>query len=78
MTLHAQIRIELGRGHLTSEEAAELAADSTVELDTFLDDRLDLFVQGRLLAHGHAVVVDGNLAVKIDQVLPLAARASAI
>jgi flagellar motor switch/type III secretory pathway protein FliN len=78
MTRHAQIRIELGRGHLTSREAAELAAGSAVELDTFSDDRLDLYVRGRLLARGYAVVVEGNLGVRIDQVLPLAARASAI
>lgn len=72
----SQVRVELGRGHLPAAETAELPAGSIVELDAFSDDRVDVYVDGRLYARGQAVVVDGNFAVRIEQVLSAGAKAT--
>jgi len=74
----AEVRVFLsfGRKSLDAEQAADLAAGDVVELDCFVDDYVDLYVGGRPVARGRPVVIDGNLALRIQETLepPLASR----
>jgi len=63
------LRVELGRRLLSVEEAAGLDAGSVLELEALADDSVDVYVGGRLCARGRAVVIDGNLAVRIEEML---------
>ncbi|MFA6134526.1 MAG: FliM/FliN family flagellar motor C-terminal domain-containing protein [Phycisphaerae bacterium] len=72
MNDNVQVRIELGRGHLSARDTSELPVGSVLELDAFADDGVDVYVDGQLYARGKAVVAEGNFAVRIEQVLPAA------
>jgi hypothetical protein len=48
--------------------AAALQPGDVVELDAFADDPVDLVVGGSLVARGQAVVADGALAMRANEV----------
>ncbi len=69
-----KVRVELGRRLLAVVDAAELGPGGLVELDDLAEGSMDVYADGRLCARGRAVVVDGKLAVRIEEVLPAPAK----
>lgn len=63
------LRIELGRRRLDLPDLARLVSGSVVELETGATDDVDIYADGRLLARGQAVSVDGKLAVQVREVM---------
>jgi flagellar motor switch protein FliN/FliY len=63
------VRLELGRRMIPAAEAWNLNVGSVVELDRRVEDRLDVYADGRLIARGQAVVVAGKLAVRIEEIV---------
>ncbi len=61
----SMLRIELGRCWLGAEQANNLRPGSVVELDCLLDDGVDVYAGGQLVARGNAVTVNGKVAVKV-------------
>ena len=61
--------VEFGRRMLRADELSALAEGDVVELDAFADDYVQVHAGGRLVARGRAVVVDGKLAVRIQEAL---------
>jgi flagellar motor switch protein FliN/FliY len=47
----------------------ELASGSVVELDREVDEPVDLILDGRVIARGEAVIVDGNYGIRVTEVL---------
>lgn len=70
-----EVSVELGRRRLPLSEVARLRVGSVVELDTEAGDPLVVYANGRRIAVGEAVVVDGQLGVRITSV-EAAGRAS--
>ncbi|MCJ7545113.1 MAG: FliM/FliN family flagellar motor switch protein [Phycisphaerae bacterium] len=68
------VRLELGRRLIPSAGAHDLSAGGMVALDRNVDDPVDVYVAGRLYARGQAVVVDGKLAVRIEEIVASDAR----
>ncbi|MDP6636820.1 MAG: FliM/FliN family flagellar motor C-terminal domain-containing protein [Phycisphaerae bacterium] len=64
------LRVEVGRTWLWQDEVPELAVGSTVQLDTRGDPDVQVYFDSRLIARGHAVVVDGKLGVEVSELLP--------
>jgi len=62
------IRVELGRMRLPVDCAFALDAGSIVELDDRCHEPVSVFVDGRLLARGAAVAVDGRLGIKVTEI----------
>lgn len=68
--LELQVAVELGRVELTIQELLELTVGSVVELDKAVGEPVDVYVAGRLIAHGEVVVVMGDkLGVRITELL---------
>jgi flagellar motor switch protein FliN/FliY len=64
-----QASVELGRARLTINELLSLHAGEVIELDRAAGETADLFVNGRLIAHGEVVVVDENYGLRITELV---------
>jgi len=60
---------ELGRARITVNELLGLRNGAVIELDRAAGAAADLYVNGRLIAHGEVVVVDENYGLRITQVV---------
>ena len=63
-----EVTVELGRCRLPLAEVARLGVGSVVELDALAGDPLVVYANGRRIATGEAVVVDGQFGVRIQKV----------
>jgi len=70
------LRVEVGRTWLWRDETPELAVGSTVQLDTRGQQDVCVYHDNRLIARGHAVVVDGKLGVEVSELVPTGRRDS--
>lgn len=64
-----QATVELGRTSMTINDLLTLRSGTVVELDRAAGAPADLFVNGRLIAHGEVVVVDENYGLRILKVV---------
>ena len=62
----------VGRTEVTFEEAVNLDVKSRLSLDTTANDSVDLCVNGKLVARGKLVVVEGNYGVHITELMKTA------
>lgn len=60
-----QIAVELGRVAMTAEEVVGLKVGHVIDLNRSAGEPLDLSVNGKVVARGELVEVDGNLGVRI-------------
>ncbi len=60
------ITVELGRRRLSLGEVTRLQVGSVVDLDTLAGEPLVVYANGRRIATGEAVVVDGHFGVRIQ------------
>lgn len=67
--LRRRVELAFGRTTLGAAEKMNLRAGAVIELDAFVDDYVDVYADGGLVARGRAVVVDGKLAVRIQEAL---------
>lgn len=59
------LSVEIGRVALTGEEVVSLKAGQVFDLNRVSGEPLDLSVNGRIVARGELVEIDGNLGVRI-------------
>lgn len=70
------VSLEFGRRTLQSEQRGQLKVGSVVELGAFADDYVDVYADGRLIARGLPIVVDGKLGIRVQESLaPMPAAA---
>ena len=63
------ISIELGRTEILIEDILKLREGSVVELDKLAGDPVDIMANGRLVARGELLVIDGKFGVRLSEVL---------
>jgi flagellar motor switch protein FliN/FliY len=63
------VTLRFGQRQLALREVLELASGSVVELDRQVDEPVELILDGRVIARGEAVIVDGNYGVRVTQVV---------
>ena len=61
------VSLEVGRARMTIREFLRLASGSVVELERPAGDPLDVFVNGRLVAHGEVVMVNDRYGVRFTE-----------
>ena len=66
--LKVRVSVSLGRSEMTVKELMSLRADSVLPLDKMTTDPVDVFLEGRLIARGHLVVVGDNFGVRITEI----------
>lgn len=74
LDVELNVTLRFGQRQLSLREVLELTSGSVVELDRQVDEPVDLFLDGKVVARGEAVIIDGNYGMRITQVLqPLVA-----
>lgn len=63
------ITVEIGSKSMPIEEILKLAPSSVIDLDRYLNEPIDLKVNGVLVAKGELYQVDDNFAIKIAEIL---------
>jgi len=71
MVLDVELNVTLrfGQRQLPLREVLDLASGSVVELDRQVDEPVELVLDGRVVARGEAVIIDGNYGMRITEML---------
>ena len=64
-----EISVEIGSTKLSLEDILKLHANSVVELDRFVDEPVDIKINGKLVAKGRLYQVEDNYGVEIVQII---------
>jgi flagellar motor switch protein FliN len=72
--VNLEVTVEIGRTHLPIRDVLALTPGSIVELDKLAGEKVDVLVNGHLIASGEVVVVDENFGVRITEVSARAQR----
>ncbi len=68
MNIELDVTVRFGGRDILLREILELSAGSVLELDREVQDPADLLLDGKLIARGEVVVVDGNFGMRIIKV----------
>jgi flagellar motor switch protein FliN len=69
MNVELEVTLRFGERRLLLRELLELGPGAVVELDRRVQEPVDLLLDGRLLARGEVVIVDGNYGLRVTEVL---------
>jgi len=71
MDVQLAVTMRFGARQLLLREVLDLSPGAVVELDRRVQEPVDLLLDGRLLARGEVVVIDGNYGLRVTDVSPL-------
>lgn len=69
MDIPLVVSVELGRTRMLVGDLLQLGAGSVIELTKLADEPLDVFVHGKLVARGEAVVVNDKFGVRLTDIV---------
>jgi len=69
MDVELNVTLRFGQRQLALRDVLDLASGSVVELDRLVDEPVELILDGRVVARGEAVIIDGNYGMRITEVL---------
>jgi flagellar motor switch protein FliN len=72
MDVELAMTLRFGGRRLPLREILEFSPGTVVELDRQVDEPVDLLLDGRLVARGEVVVVDGNYGLRVTEVVAAA------
>jgi flagellar motor switch protein FliN/FliY len=76
MDVELAMTLRFGGRRLLLRDVLELNPGTVIELDRQVQDPVDVLLDGRLLARGEVVVIDGNYGLRVTEVDPAAAAAA--
>jgi flagellar motor switch protein FliN len=62
------VTLRFGTRQMLLKDVIELCSGSVVELDRRVEEPVELLIDGRLIAHGEVVIVEGNYGLRVTQV----------
>jgi len=68
MDLELNVTLRFGQRQLTLREVLDLTSGSVVELDRQVEEPVELLLEGKVIARGEAVVIDGNYGLRVTEV----------
>ncbi|HEX4283539.1 MAG TPA: flagellar motor switch protein FliN [Terracidiphilus sp.] len=68
MDVELNVTLRFGQRQMPLREVLELGSGSVVELDRMIDEPVELLLDGKLIARGEAVVVDGNYGLRVTEI----------
>jgi flagellar motor switch protein FliN len=68
MNIELDVTLRFGERNILLKEILELGPGSLLELDREIQEPADLLLDGRLIARGEVVVVDGNFGLRVTEV----------
>jgi flagellar motor switch protein FliN/FliY len=72
MDVQLAVAMRFGSRRLLLREVLELNPGAVIELDRRVQEPVDLLLDGRLIARGEVVVIDGNYGLRVTDTSPLA------
>lgn len=80
LLMDAELGVMLRFGCRTAllREVLELSAGVVLELDREIAEPVDLVLNGRVIARGEVVVIDGNYGLRVSEVASVAERAHSL
>jgi len=63
------VRIDLGHAYMRLEDALRLGPGAVVPLDRSVDEPVDVFAGGRLIARGEILVLDDHFGVRVTELV---------
>jgi flagellar motor switch protein FliN len=70
-----EVTLRFGERSMLLRDILELGEGSVIELDREVNEPVDLLLDGKLIARGEVVVVDGNYGLRVQELLqPMAAQ----
>ena len=70
MGVELNVTLRFGQRQLALREVLDLTSGSVVELDRQVDEPVELILDGRVVARGEAVIIDGNYGMRVTQLMP--------
>lgn len=64
-----ELRIELGRGSLAADAISKLGLGQVLVLDQAIEDPVEIYARGRLVARGELLVREGQFFVRVVEVV---------
>jgi flagellar motor switch protein FliN/FliY len=71
MDVHLAMTLRFGTKRLLLREVLDLTPGAVVELDRKVQEPVDLLLDGKLVARGEVVVIDGSYGLRVTDVSPL-------
>ena len=62
------VTLRFGTRQMLLKDIIELCSGSVIELDRRVEEPVELLIDGRLIAHGEVVIVEGNYGLRVTQV----------
>lgn len=73
-----QVTVEVGRARMTIQDILQLGQGSVVELEKLAGEPLDIYVNGKHVARGEAVIVNEKFGVRLTDIISPDERMDAI
>src|ERR1700712_4488195 len=68
LDVELNVTLRFGQRLLTLREVLDLTSGSVVELDRQVEEPVELLLEGKVIARGEAVVIDGNYGLRVTDV----------
>jgi flagellar motor switch protein FliN/FliY len=68
LEVELNVTLRFGQRQLTLREVLELTSGSVIELDRQVEEPVELLLDGKVIARGEAVVIDGNYGLRVTEV----------
>ncbi len=68
MEVELNVTIRFGQRQMPLREVLELASGTVIELDRQVDEPIELLLDGKVIARGEAVIVDGNYGLRVTEI----------
>lgn len=69
MDVALQVTVEVGRSRMTIGDLLQLGQGSVVELEKVAGEPLDIFINGKPVARGEAVIVNEKFGVRLTDII---------
>ena len=69
LDIELNVNVILGRTKMALKDIFELGKGSLIVLDTFENQEVEIYVNGRKIGYGQIVVIDQNFGVRITNIL---------
>lgn len=68
MDVELNVSLRFGQRQLPLREVLELTSGSVIELDRMVDEPVEMLLDGKVVARGEAVIVDGNYGLRVTEI----------
>ena len=64
-----QVTVEVGRARMTIQDLLQLGQGSVIELEKLAGEPLDIYLNGKQVARGEAVIVNEKFGVRLTDII---------